>query len=69
MKIRHLLFSIIFIFCSQTLLGLQILIPMNLTQKDHLKSYGIAYWILNKGGEVDWLLNYEGGSFLFNFDV
>ena len=43
-----------------------ILIPMDNTQKNHLKSYGIAYWILNKGGEVDWLLNYEGGSFLFN---
>jgi hypothetical protein len=49
--------------------ALQILINMNASQKNHLKSYGIAYWVLSKGAEVDWLLNYEGGSFLFNFDV
>jgi hypothetical protein len=69
MRVKHFIICLVFVFSSQTILGLQILIPMNLTQKDHLKSYGIAYWILSKGGEVDWLLNYEGGSFLFNFDV
>jgi hypothetical protein len=68
-NIKHIIFCLLFICSSQSIFGLQILIPMNVTQKDHLKSYGIAYWILNKGGEVDWLLNYEGGSFLFNFDV
>src|ERR1700744_3920352 len=45
-----------------------ILIPMDETQKDHLKSYGIAYWILKNGQEVDWLLNYRGGSFLTKYD-
>lgn len=49
--------------------ALQIIIRMGEGQKDHLKSYGIAYWVLGKGGEVDWLLNYDGGSFLFNFDA
>jgi hypothetical protein len=43
---------------------LQLLIPMDDTQKDHLKSYGIAYWALEKDIEVKWLLNYRGGSFL-----
>lgn len=42
----------------------QLLIPMDETQKDHLKSYGIAYWVLEKDVEVKWLLNYRGGSFL-----
>jgi hypothetical protein len=42
----------------------KILIPMDLPQTDHLKAYGIAYWALTKGAEVDWLLNYRGGSFL-----
>ena len=42
-----------------------ILIPMDLKQTDHLKSYGIAYWILEKNVNVEWLLNYRGGSFLF----
>ncbi len=64
----YLIFSLLFLSVNN-IFGLQILIPMNTTQKDHLKSYGVAYWILDKGGEVDWLLNYEGGSFLFNFDV
>jgi hypothetical protein len=42
-----------------------ILIPMDTEQKDHLKSYGVAYWVLKQGLEVDWLLNYRGGSFAF----
>jgi hypothetical protein len=42
-----------------------ILIPMDETQTNHLKAYGIAYWILNNEVEVDWLLNYRGGSFMF----
>jgi hypothetical protein len=41
----------------------RIIIPMDGTQKDHLKAYGIAYWALQNGQEVDWLLNYGGGSF------
>lgn len=36
---------------------------MDDVQKNHLKSYGIAYWILKGNGTVDWLLNYRGGSF------
>ncbi len=46
--------------------GQKILIPMDLTQTDHLKAYGIAYWSLKKGVPVEWLLNYRGGSFLIN---
>lgn len=44
--------------------AMHLLIPMDETQKDHLKSYGLAYWVLNKDIEVKWLLNYRGGSFL-----
>jgi hypothetical protein len=40
-----------------------LIIPMDETQKNHLKAYGIAYWTLTKDIEVDWLLNYKGGSF------
>ncbi|WP_276496006.1 asparagine synthetase B [Pontibacter litorisediminis] len=43
-----------------------ILVPMDESQKDHLKSYGIAYWVLEQNVPVDWLLNYRGGSFAFN---
>ena len=41
-----------------------ILIPMDDSQTNHLKSYGIAYLSLQKEVNVDWLLNYKGGSFL-----
>jgi len=33
-------------------------------QKNHLKAYGITYWVLSKQQKVHWLLNYRGGSFL-----
>jgi len=37
---------------------------MDDSQKDHLKSYGIAFWALQGNLEIHWLLNYRGGSFL-----
>jgi hypothetical protein len=37
---------------------------MDDTQTNHLKAYGIAYWVLENQQEVDWLLNYRGGSFM-----
>jgi len=42
-----------------------ILIPMDESQSNHLKAYGIAYKMLAADEEIDWLLNYRGGSFLF----
>ncbi len=42
----------------------KILIQMDLTQTDHLKAYGLAYWCLEQGLNVEWLLNYRGGSFM-----
>ncbi|WP_297795464.1 asparagine synthetase B, partial [uncultured Eudoraea sp.] len=42
-----------------------ILIPMDAdSQENHLKAYGITYWVLTKQQKVQWLLNYRGGSFL-----
>ena len=42
-----------------------LLIPMDSdTQKNHLKAYGISYWLLEKNQKVKWLLNYRGGAFL-----
>jgi hypothetical protein len=41
-----------------------ILIPMDGTQKNHLKAYGIAFYILTQDTSLDWLLHYRGGSFL-----
>jgi hypothetical protein len=42
-----------------------ILLPMDeTTQQNHLKAYGITYWVLDKQYKASWLLNYRGGSFL-----
>ena len=45
-----------------------IIIPMDEKQKNHLKSYGIAYWTLEQDIDVSWLLNYRGGSFLIKYN-
>ncbi|MFA5781590.1 MAG: asparagine synthetase B, partial [Bacteroidales bacterium] len=45
-----------------------LLIPMDETQKNHLKAYGIAYYTLQKEVEVSWLLNYKGGSFMISYN-
>jgi hypothetical protein len=44
-----------------------LLIPMDQTQKNHLKAYGIAFWVLKQDVEVNWLLNYRGGSFMIKY--
>ena len=42
-----------------------LLLPMDeVSQKNHLKAYGIIYWALDKQYKASWLLNYRGGSFL-----
>lgn len=45
-----------------------LLIPMDKSQTNHLKAYGIAYWSIERGAPLEWLLNYRGGSFLVGFD-
>jgi hypothetical protein len=60
--IKTLFFSFIL---SSSLMAQYILVPMDLAQANHIKAYGVAYWILQKNINVEWLLNYRGGSFLF----
>lgn len=45
-----------------------ILVPMEHDkQSDHLKAYGVTYWVLEQGAEAYWLLNYRGGSFAYQY--
>lgn len=44
-----------------------LMIPMDDSQKNHLKAYGIAYWALEREVEVTWLLNYRGGAFMMKY--
>ena len=60
--------SIIFgllMFLAIPLFASRILIPMDDSQSNHLKAYGVTFWVLGNGVEADWLLNYRGGSFMF----
>ena len=67
-KIKRI-FLIIFLFIiSTTVYASYILIPMNQDQTNHLKAYGIAYFSIEKGIIVNWLLNYEGGSFMLKYN-
>jgi hypothetical protein len=60
-------FLVLILCASKCYPQTKLLIPMDLKQTDHLKSYGVAFWLLEKNGEVDWLLNYRGGSFLCDY--
>ena len=59
--------TLLIIFLTMSIQWVQaafILIPMDGTQKDHLKAYGITYWTLQNDVSGWWLLNYRGGSFM-----
>ncbi|MDX1438963.1 MAG: asparagine synthetase B [Rubricoccaceae bacterium] len=62
---RSFLFSLLLLIPA-TATAQDLLIPMDESQSDHLKAYGAVYWALDLGMDVDWLLNYRGGSFLAN---
>ena len=42
----------------------RLLVPMDRAQQNHLKAYGLTFWVLERGQRSEWLLNYRGGSFL-----
>lgn len=65
MKTWYLFFLILGIALKSAANSL--LIPMDESQSNHLKAYGVAYWVLKADLEVDWLLNYRGGSFLIKY--
>lgn len=65
---KKILIASTLFFVLRTSHASQILLPMDDSQSNHLKAYGITYWVLdNLGMEADWLLNYKGGSFAFNY--
>lgn len=64
MKIKKNIY-ILALLLFQGVYSQYMLIPMDLNQSNHLKAYGITYWILEQDVSTEWLLNYRGGSFLF----
>ena len=57
------LYLFLILFSAQSRAS-QILIPMDENQSNHLKAYGISFYLLENDIIIDWLLNYRGGSFL-----
>ena len=62
---KRLISVFFFLALSFNAFSAYILINMDKEQSNHLKAYGIAYWVLGKEVEVNWMLNYKGGSFAF----
>ncbi|HSM07139.1 MAG TPA: hypothetical protein VK858_21105 [Longimicrobiales bacterium] len=44
--------------------GQHLLVPMDREQTDHLRAYGLTFWVLEQGERAEWLLNFQGGAFL-----
>jgi hypothetical protein len=66
-SIRFIMTTLLCLGClTQNARADKLLIAMDLSQSDHLKAYGIAFWALQQGQPVEWLLNYRGGSFLID---
>lgn len=62
---RVLFLVISMLFAAQSMQAAYMLLPMDDRQSDHLKAYGVTFWVLDKKVETYWLLNYRGGSFAF----
>lgn len=54
----------LFILFSASIHAGWLLIPMDGSQSNHLRAYGVVFRILKQGYNCRWLLNYRGGSFL-----
>jgi len=65
--LRHFLTIAFALISFSNLSAQKLLIPMNFSQTNHLKAYGITFWVLEAGLEVEWLLNYRGGSFMLDY--
>jgi hypothetical protein len=66
---KKLLFFFFALLTGFNAFSASILIPMDEQQRNHLKAYGITYWVLKNQQEANWLLNYRGGSFLITYNT
>ena len=64
-RLRSIILALVLLAPAAT--AQKLMIPMDLGQTNHLKAYGIVYWILTRDQPVDWLLNYRGGSFVTDY--
>lgn len=67
LKQKLFIISLVSLFFIQAAQAAFMLIPMDEKQANHLKAYGITYWVLTYEVETFWLLNYRGGSFVIPY--
>ncbi len=65
---KKLIIAILMLMTSTVFAQSKLFIYMDLKQTNDLKAYGIAYYALEHGIDVDWLLNYRGGSFMMDYN-
>lgn len=65
-QVKGIAFALLLsLFLAEPLFAGRLLIPMDDVQSDHLRGYGLTYWVLEKTGtDAEWLLNYRCGAFL-----
>lgn len=64
---KRMLFLVLMLVSANVFAQDKLFIYMDLKQTNDLRAYGIAYYALEHGTEVDWLLNYRGGSFMMDY--
>jgi len=68
-KLSLIIFQLFFLLITDfNVNAASLLIPMDEAQTNHLKAYGITYWVLQNGIQAQWLLNYRGGSFMMQYN-
>lgn len=61
---RIIFFILVFFGVDESINAQRVLIPMDGSQTNHLKAYGVIFNHIDSGESGMWLLNYRGGSFL-----
>lgn len=62
---KNILLLVTFLFSTYAVRAQQqVLIPMDASQTDHLKAYGVILNHISDGYPAKWLLNYRGGAFM-----
>ena len=61
---RKLMYLMVLLVFAPSVVNAQLLVPMDESQANHLKAYGLTYWTLDRKLTAEWLLNYRAGSFL-----
>ena len=66
-KVLILLLIVVIVVLPISVSASSILIPMDDTQADHLRAYGVMFKSLELGYQAQWLLNYRAGSFIIDY--